>query len=240
MLFKSPKLALISFACNILFLLTGAFFLLKRWDFEYKLNHPPFVPSYRENPQYSEQLNIEPAYIQPENIILLGTSHFYKAHWDELLHRSDIGNRGIGSDITEGYLHRLQYVLSNHPRICFIEGGGNDIAAHIPINTIISNLGKLVDTLESFRIHPVLHDIFYVAADYPGSSYINDRITMVNQRIRQLAADRHVECIDLNPTIAPGEVLLPQYAQPDGIHLNARAYQCWRDAIEKVLQTHNI
>ena len=240
MIGKLAKLAIFSLLCNILFLLTGIFFIVKRWNFQYKLDHPPILPSYRQNPQYSEQISIEPAYIRPAKIIMLGTSHVYKAHWDELLNRSDIGNRGIGSDITEGFLHRLQFVLDSRPQICFIEGGGNDIAEHIPVDTIIANLGKLVDTLRSSHITPVLHAIFHVAANYPSSDYINDRISMVNKKIRQLAAGRDVEYIDINPAFAPKDVLLPQYSQSDGIHLNARAYLRWKSEIEKVLKTHNI
>jgi lysophospholipase L1-like esterase len=240
MISKLVKLMIFSCLCNILFLLTGIFFLAKRWDFQYKLDHPAILPSYWQNPQYSEQLNIEPAYIRPTKIIMLGTSHVYKAHWDELLNRSDIGNRGIGSDITAGFLHRLRFVFASRPQICFIEGGGNDIAWHIPVDTIIPNLGKLVDTLRTAHICPVLHTIFHVAANYPASAYVNDQITMVNKRILQLAASRNIEYIDMNATFAPEHVLLPQYSQPDGIHLNARAYLRWKCEIEKVLKTHNI
>lgn len=240
MLSKSTKPVIFSYLFNILFILTGIFFVTKRALFQYKLDHPAILPSPWNNPQYAEQLNIEPAYIRPVKIIMLGTSHVYKAHWDELLDRSDIGNRGIGSDITMGYLHRLEFVMDSHPQICFIEGGGNDIALHISADTIVSNLGKLVDTLRTAHIIPVLHAIFYVAANYPASDWVNDRITTVNRRIRELAASRNIEYIDINPTLAPQNVLLPRYSQPDGIHLDAPAYLRWRDAIEKVLKTYNI
>jgi lysophospholipase L1-like esterase len=234
------KLSPFSYLLNIFLLFAGLFFAVKRYDFQYQLDHPPVFPSYMENPQYREQLNIEPAYIRPAKIIMLGTSHVYKAHWDELLGRSDIANRGIGSDITEGFLHRMQFVLDAHPSICFIEGGGNDIAVHIPTDTIITNLGKLLTTLQTAHVCPVLHTIFHVAANYPACDWTNDRITMVNKSILQLAASRHIECIDMNATFAPDNVLLPQYSQPDGIHLNARAYLAWKSELEKTLKNHNI
>jgi lysophospholipase L1-like esterase len=171
---------------------------------------------------------------------MLGTSHVYKAHLDELLHRSDIANRGIGSDITEGYLHRLQYVFASHPKICFLEGGVNDIYEHIPIDSVITHLRKIVDTLTAAQIVPIMHTVFYVAAFYPGSSRFNKQVAALNKKIVALAAKRHIAYIDLNPIIAPGRVLLPQYCQPDGIHLNASAYLRWKDEIEKVLKQHNI
>ncbi|HTR30909.1 MAG TPA: GDSL-type esterase/lipase family protein [Puia sp.] len=240
MILKTSRLTFISYLFNILFILTGAFFAVKRLRFQYKLDHPATRPTYTNNPQYAEQLNIEPAYVRPVNVILLGTSHVYKAHWDELLNRSDIGNRGIGSDITAGYLHRLQYVLNSHPRICFIEGGGNDIALHIPIDTIVANMGKLLDTLRYAHIVPVLQAEFYVGADYPASDFINGRLQTLNQQMSRLAASRHVEYLDLNPIVAPDGVLLPWYCQPDNIHLNAHAYLRWKDEIEKVLRIHDI
>jgi lysophospholipase L1-like esterase len=237
---KSGKLTILSYLFNVLLLLTGIFFALKRWHFQYVLDHPAKLPSYLRNPQYAEQLNIEPAYIRPVKIVMLGTSHVYKAHWDELLHRSDIGNRGIGSDITEGYLHRLQYVLGSHPQICFLEGGANDIEQHIPIDTVLGHIQKIVDTLSAAHIIPVLHTVFYAAHSYPGSDYFNDRVTALNKKILALAERRHLGCIDLNKVIAPARNLLSQYGQPDGIHLNATAYLRWKVEIEKILKRYNI
>src|ERR1700761_8753298 len=163
MLLLKKRLLFFSLILNVLFVLTGLFLMGKRWYFEYTLPPPAVLETYYRNPQYAEQIQIEPAYIRPVKIIMLGNSLMYKAHWDELLNRGDIGNRGIGSDITEGYLHRLNYVLDCHPRICFIEGGINDLELHYPVDTTIAHLEMILDSLHSARIIPVLHTVLYVS-----------------------------------------------------------------------------
>jgi lysophospholipase L1-like esterase len=118
-------------------------------------------------------------------------------HWDELLDRGDIANRGIGSEITEGYLHRLQNILAVHPAICFIEGGANDIFVHVAITVTIKNLGRLVDTLKQAHIIPVLHLLVPFAAFEPTSNKFNPAIRCLNKRIDQLAKEKGIKCIDL-------------------------------------------
>ncbi|MFT4019161.1 MAG: hypothetical protein QM668_19515 [Agriterribacter sp.] len=48
-----------------------------------------------------------------------------------------MANRGIGSDVTEGYINRINDIFELEPKICFIEGGVNDLARNIPEDIII-------------------------------------------------------------------------------------------------------
>ena len=58
---------------------------------------------------------------------MLGNSLTNRISWNELLVRDDIANRGIGSDITAGFINRINFVFNVKPKICFIEGGVNDL-----------------------------------------------------------------------------------------------------------------
>lgn len=234
------KLLIVSLIVNFVFFATAIFFVVKRWLFQYRIEHPTVINSYRNNWEYAEQVNLQTAYQRQVKIVMLGDSRLYKIHWDELLNRGDIANRGIGLDDTEGYLHRLQYVFNGHPAICFIEGGVNDIQRHIPEDSTLSNLKRLVDTFRSAHITPVLHTVLPVTKKFLNAGRVNQKVQSLNIRIRQLAADEGVDCIDLCPLLAPQQYLSAGNAQADGIHLTAKCYLVWKDAIEKLLREKSI
>lgn len=92
---------------------------------------------YLFNPKYVAKASLYPLYTRQKNIVMLGSSLTGNVNWDELLDRSDVANRGIDGDISEGILARMEYVLSVDPEICFIELGINDIAKKVTDELII-------------------------------------------------------------------------------------------------------
>lgn len=58
---------------------------------------------------------------------MLGNSLIRHGNWDSLLRREDVINRGISGDRLECICERLKYLKNNKAKICFIEGGINDI-----------------------------------------------------------------------------------------------------------------
>ncbi len=223
---------------NVILVLAGIYYAQRRWQFQ---NRIISFHNYASNPQYAEQINLESVYFGEGKIVMLGNSHFYKAHWDELLSRNDVINRGIGSDITLGYLHRLNYVLNSHPSICFIEGGSNDIAFHVPLDSIISNLSLLIDTLRQCNIIPVLHTVIYAAKPYPNSETFNVQIDALNLKIQKLAHAENVDLIDINALLSEDGFLKDEFCQADHNHLTW--HYChnlkWKTEIEKVLKKHS-
>lgn len=195
--------------------------------------------SYASNEQYEEQTDLQSMYDVKCNIVMLGNSFVYKVHWNELLNRPDVINRGIGSDMTSGYLHRLETVFKARPKICFIEGGVNDLCKGVPIDTIVHNMKLLVDTLQGQNIKVVLTSIVHVGKAYPKSSQVNREIDLLNELIKKEFAG-NIPIIDLNPILSPGGVLLDGYAQRDAIHLSSKAYIIWKDIIEKTLKQESI
>ena len=194
--------------------------------------------TYLLNPQYDEQTDLQSAYETKGNIVMLGNSIVYRVHWNELLGRSDVINRGIGSDITAGYLNRLQYVFNVQPKICFIEGGINDLVKEIAIDTIVYNMRRLTDTLEHHNIKVVLNSTIHVGASYPNSEEVNQKVKELNKRIKEEFPGNTI--IDLNTIIAPDGVLQDQYARKDAVHLTSKAYLVWRDKILLALRNAQI
>jgi lysophospholipase L1-like esterase/acetyl esterase/lipase len=198
--------------------------------------------SYLDNPQYLERVKLFATQKDQKSIVMLGNSITERGQWPEILGRTDVANRGIGSDITAGYINRINYVFNLHPEICFIEGGVNDLAHYIAQDTIIHNLGILIDTLRSKKIIPVLNAVTFVTSEYkafdPG--IFNARIEKLNEAIKRLADKKKVAFINLNPKISSNELLVKKFAVKDGIHYTSTAYLVWENEIMKILAKEGI
>lgn len=196
---------------------------------------------YRDNSHYFTRLEQFAGEIGQKDIVLLGNSLTERGHWDDILNRSDVANRGIGSDVTEGYIHRMNFVFNLQPKVCFIEGGVNDLGRNIPQETIIKNLAILVDTLQGKGITPVLNTVTYLADNYTSfdPDSFNLRIKNLNHAIGLLAKQKNVSLIDLNPKISDGKFLLRQFAIKDGIHYTAETYSLWKEAILNILNQNS-
>ncbi len=197
--------------------------------------------SYSENPHYFKRMELFATQKDQKDIVMLGNSLTEGGQWDKILQRTDVANRGIGSDVTEGYIHRINDVFDLKPKICFIEGGVNDLARYIPQETIIRNLAILIDTLRNESIIPVLNAVTYVADNYRAlkPKAFNNSIKNLNRAIRALAKEKKVRLIDLNGKITDGEYLLKKYTVADGIHYTANTYSLWKKEILKIVNKLN-
>jgi lysophospholipase L1-like esterase len=173
------------------------------------------------------------------DIVMLGNSLTYNANWSEILNRSDIANRGISSDITSGYLHRLEYVYKLKPKICFIEGGINDLYSNDSVKNIIRNYASIVESLQAHLIIPVIQSTLYVGAKYPQAKDKNRQVRQLNDWLVSFAAKSEIEFLDINTLVSQKGVLRADLTY-DGIHLNAKGYALWAPEVEKVLAKHKL
>lgn len=197
--------------------------------------------SFLNNPHYFKRMELFARQKEQKNIVMLGNSLTERGQWDTILNRKDVANRGIGSDVTEGYINRINDVFDLKPKICFIEGGVNDLARNIPRETIITNLGTLIDTLRSESIIPVLNTVTLVTDKYKAidPKTFNSSIKDLNIAIEALAKEKKVILINLNPKITNGDYVLKQYAVNDGIHYTAETYSLWEKEITGILKYEN-
>ena len=79
---------------------------------------------YKNTQKFRHETALHEVYKKKSGIVMLGNSLAFRVNWNELLDRCDIISRGVGGDITEGFLARLDGVIKLHPTICFVNGGG--------------------------------------------------------------------------------------------------------------------
>jgi lysophospholipase L1-like esterase len=198
------------------------------------------IPPYLQNKNYALQLGMYELFTSTRaDVVMLGNSLTYYANWNEILNRSNIANRGIASDITSGYLHRLDYVYRLHPLICFIEGGINDLYSNDSAGHIAANMMSIVDSLRSHGIVAVIQSTLCVASGYPRAREKNRQVSHLNELLRLLALERAVEFLDINSLVSTNGFLRKDLT-PDGIHLNARGYALWAAEIQKVLTKYDL
>lgn len=191
--------------------------------------------TYADNHLYPQQTSLYPLYEEQRSIVIIGDSYVSNVSWTELLGRCDIAARGISNDISSGLLHRLDAVTSLQPAICFVQGGLNDVSMGIPAKEIAANFKNMVERLLAHEIIPVLHTVNPVAGTVPEAVQLNKNIQALNQKIKVLAREKNIACIDLDSLLSDGNFLRPEYAQKDGVHLNSAAYRVWREKIKEIL-----
>jgi lysophospholipase L1-like esterase len=195
---------------------------------------------YLKNQNYQVQLGMYDLFTSGQaDVVMLGNSLTYNANWSEILNRKNIANRGIASDITAGYLHRLGYVYKLKPKICFIEGGVNDLLSNDSVKNIMHNFISIVDSLRSHDIVPVIQSTLFVAAKYPRAKEKNKQIRTLDELLADFASKHAIEYLDINLLVSHNGFLRGDLTY-DGIHLNARGYALWAPEVERVLVKHEL
>lgn len=196
--------------------------------------------SFRDNPKYAEKMSHYPVYRKKADIVMLGNSITARADWSELLDRNDIVNRGIDSDVTEGYLNRMGSIYSVCPKICFIMGGVNDIARKIPLESTVRNMVQICISLKEHQIIPVLQSVLYVADTYPEYEKMNVKIHKMNLELERVASEIDIRFVDLNQDLSSEKVLMTEYVLGDGIHLNGSGYAKWGTVLSGIIADYGL
>jgi len=181
------------------------------------------------NGHYNERVELFTRSNPKSLYVMLGDSITEEGDWNALMKRDDILNRGISGDTTTGVLRRMEY-LGSQPKICFIMIGVNDLSRGSSVEEVFDNYVKIINTLTSQKITPVIQSI--LLTDRPG---LNSKITVLNQKLKQFSRSKNIRFVDLNKKLAPNGVLLDTYSE-DGQHLNAKGYTIWAEAVKGYMQ----
>lgn len=165
-------------------------------------------------------------------IIFLGNSITEGGNWRELFDNNNILNRGIGGDITEGVLNRLDEIVRHQPSKLFICIGTNDLARDIQNDSILKNYQSILEIVQKESPNTQI----YVQSILPvGESVIfqhsNDKIIPLNQEIKSLCSKFNVEYIDLYEDFTDENGHLNPSFTNDNLHLLGAGYQFWKSKI---------
>lgn len=185
------------------------------------------MPIYEKNFRYRwfNDIHTNAYDTKSADIVMLGDSITYNVNWGELLNNTKVVNRGIASDIIEGFLHRLDNIIKLQPKQVFLMGGINDIIMGLSVDDIYSNYIKIIEKLERNNIRSIIQStLFTTKLQYA------DKVELLNKKLEKYALEQNIDFIDLNKVLSKDKFLLEKYSI-DGIHLNAQGYNVWKKAM---------
>jgi lysophospholipase L1-like esterase len=193
---------------------------------------------FRRNPNYGQQTGLYTLYrTRSAEIVMLGNSITFGVNWNEFLGRSGVVNRGIPSDLLEGFLHRLEGIIQLHPAVVCIMGGINDLYEDIHPDTVFVRYRAVVDTLRKHGIVPIIQSTLFVSPRWKRYEKKNLAVAQLNDLLRAFADWERLEYLDLNAVLSRDGVLQEEFTT-DGVHLTPRGYELWRNALEPVLMKY--
>lgn len=169
-------------------------------------------------------------------IVMYGNSITAQGNWVELLGRMDVLNNGLPGLCTYHFVQLIQtHVVDLKPKICFLEGGINDITVGVSQEKIQANFTLLLATLQKNGIIPVVTLTMFEQNDPVSKSEVES----LNRFLVEYCVKNNITYIDINPQICDSTGLKAEFAV-DKTHLNAKAYEIWAKEIKKVLLAKNL
>ncbi len=174
-------------------------------------------------------------------IIFLGDSLTEGCNWGEMLQNPKILNRGIGGDVSQGILDRLDEVTESSPALIFLMIGINDLARGIPAEDILANVKRFISKVRqnSPDTEIYLESLLPVNPDFgnfPDHTDKGSAIIRFNQVLKRLAKDYRCQFVDLHELfVGRDNKLDPKYSH-DGLHLNGAGYAVWKQSVKPFLR----
>lgn len=170
-------------------------------------------------------------------IVMLGDSITAGCNWSELFDDSRFVNRGIGGDVTKGIINRINFLKTCKPSAVFLLIGTNNLGQSDDIEIIIKEYKVIIDKITSLvpnsdlyiqSVLPINPDKFL----FPRPDYNNKIIQELNSLIKNLERNK-VKYIHLFDHFTDSNGNLDEQYSNDGLHLNGRGYQKWKEILIK-------
>jgi beta-glucosidase len=160
-----------------------------------------------------------------------------KAVWQRYYAHRNAVNLGIGGDRTQHVLWRLDHgnLDGLKPKAAVVMIGTNNSNGedHTPgqiVDGVAAIVRKLREKLPETKV--LLLAIFPRQENFGAQ---RGKLLQVNQVLRRLADDQGVFWNDLGHRFVNSEGLIPREWMPDYLHLSAKGYEIWAEAIEDQL-----
>lgn len=166
------------------------------------------------------------------DIVFLGNSITFWADWPILLDMDNVKNRGIPGDNTFGVKERLYEITRAKPAKIFILIGINDLAANVPDEVILRNYRTIIRQIKTETPKTILYfqTLFPTNEDFgkAANHYHKEKhICYINTRLKKIAAEEHINVIDLYAHFVDANGKLKSEYTWDGVHLTIRGYLHW-------------
>ncbi len=146
-------------------------------------------------------------------------------------------NTGFGGSQTHQLLHYLDELVLNYaPTKVLIYEGDNDISAGKPLPRIVEEFNELIHRLRS--ANPTVEIFIISAKPSPSRWQLKADYEKLNASLKKLSKkNKNVTFVDIwTPMLTKEGKPDPSLFVEDDLHMNARGYLIWKNAIAKVLK----
>ena len=176
------------------------------------------------------------------DIVFLGNSITESGKdWSKRLNYPNIKNRGIGGDVTDGVLARIDEIVYFKPKAVFLLIGINDLWNNgSPNNPSAEYIGNNIIKIAQVISAKAPKTKVYVQTVLPIDKEIyKNNILKVNEIIEANEKENAYEIIDLYSIFATENGLIKKELSSDGIHLNEKGYNTWVEFIKPIVYSLN-
>jgi lysophospholipase L1-like esterase len=167
----------------------------------------------------------------------------FLANWKRNFHGWNAANFGWGGDNIQNILWRLKNgeLDKVNPKVIVVMAGANNIGA---VGATGDEETKVADIAKGLKVvlgvcHEKAPEAVVILM---GITPRNDNpafmktINKVNKQIERLAADKKVRFLNINDKLADKEGKFLEGMSPDRLHLSAKGYQVWAEALKPLFK----
>ena len=161
--------------------------------------------------------------------------------WSKRLKHPNIRNRGIGGDVTDGVLARIDEIIYFKPKAVFLLIGINDLWNNNSPNNpsaeyIANNIIQIAQVINAETPKTKI----YVQTVLPiEKEQYKNNILKVNEIIKANEKENPYQIVDLYSIFVNENGLIRKELSTDGIHLNEKGYDAWVEFIKPIIYSIN-
>lgn len=188
-----------------------------------------FAPIEWLNRHYTERVTLY-AHLPPMNggVAFVGDSITDAGRWADAWPGLTVRNFGIGGDTAWGLKARAHQVTAARPDRIFLLIGTNDLGWNRTPEQVADGVAELLDLWGAEL--PETH--IFVQSVLPRQPEFHDRITELNGRLRDVAADKGATFVDIHSAFVVEGGRLDPAVTLDDLHLTGEGYARWRGLID--------
>jgi lysophospholipase L1-like esterase len=173
------------------------------------------------------------------DIVFLGNSITAGGNdWSIRLSYPNIRNRGIGGDVTEGVLHRLDEITYYEPKAVFLLIGINDLWNTSPFEPSVDYISKnIIRITQEIKKKSPKTKVFVQTILPVEKPIYRIPINEINNFLKSEESKNSYSIIDLHSVFVDDKGLIIEDFFSDGIHLTEQGYNNWVKIIRPIVQS---
>jgi (4-O-methyl)-D-glucuronate---lignin esterase len=164
----------------------------------------------------------------------------FLAQWKRHFHGRNAANFGWGGDTTQNILWRLQNGELNNvsPKVFVLQAGTNNLPWTGPadkgkVDEVVTGIKAIIGVFQQQAPEAAI----VLTGVFPRSQNksLKETIEQINARLSKLDDGKRIRFLNINDRIADTEGKLLAGMSSDGLHLDAKGYDVWAEALEPIL-----